>query len=144
MDAPLSSSRDKNRSILSAAGVSPVVIVVAVGAAGFFESASISTATPPSVTLRSVLAMAYILSPPNALAYNSRTQNLSNHGLHPRITHRLVNLPMMCGTLASLCYLATVRGLWATVRRLARGVTGIAPDRVAPWRGGSLLRTRAY
>ena len=43
-----------------------------------------------------------VLSPLNALLYNSKVGNLSEHGLHPRITHALVNMPMLFGPLAIL------------------------------------------
>ena len=54
----------------------------------------------------------YVLTPWNALVYNSRVGNLSDHGLHPRITHYLVNMPMLYGPLAILLYASTVRDIW--------------------------------
>jgi len=56
--------------------------------------------------------MPYVLSPWNALVYNSRVGNLSEHGLHPRITHCLVNMPMLYGPLAIFFYGSTVRDVW--------------------------------
>jgi len=49
------------------------------------------------------------ITPWNAFRYNSRVGNLSDHGLHPRITHALVNLPMLYGPLAIALYLSTVK-----------------------------------
>lgn len=50
---------------------------------------------------------AKFITPWNAFRYNSRVGNLSDHGLHPRITHALVNLPMLYGPLAIAFYLST-------------------------------------
>jgi phosphatidylinositol glycan class Z len=36
-----------------------------------------------------------IVTPLNLFVYNSNTTNLANHGLHPRITHAAVNMPML-------------------------------------------------
>ena len=46
------------------------------------------------------------ITPWNAFRYNSRVDNLSEHGLHPRITHALVNCPMLYGPLAISFYLS--------------------------------------
>ncbi|KAL7431233.1 hypothetical protein ACHAXM_002588 [Skeletonema potamos] len=48
-------------------------------------------------------ASRYIV-PWNAFRYNSKATNLAEHGLHPRITHVLVNLPLMFGPLSLLGY----------------------------------------
>ncbi len=42
--------------------------------------------------------------PWNAFRYNSKATNLAEHGLHPRITHALVNMPMMFGPIALVGY----------------------------------------
>lgn len=39
----------------------------------------------------------YVITPLNNLIYNSKVENLSNHGLHPYYTHLLVNLPQILG-----------------------------------------------
>jgi len=39
----------------------------------------------------------YVIAPLNNLIYNSKTENLSNHGIHSYYTHLLVNLPQMFG-----------------------------------------------
>ncbi|KAK6522302.1 alpha 1,2 mannosyltransferase [Arthrobotrys megalospora] len=38
-----------------------------------------------------------IITPLNNIAYNSQTENLAQHGLHPIYTHILVNLPQLLG-----------------------------------------------
>lgn len=40
------------------------------------------------------------IAPWNALMYNSKSSNLAEHGLHPRMTHAVVNMPMLFGPLA--------------------------------------------
>lgn len=39
-----------------------------------------------------------VLCPLNALRYNASPDNLAAHGLHPRVTHALVNLPLLFST----------------------------------------------
>lgn len=39
----------------------------------------------------------YVIAPLNNLIYNSKIENLSNHGIHPYYTHLLVNLPQIFG-----------------------------------------------
>lgn len=41
--------------------------------------------------------MEAVVAPLNALAYNARTDNVAQHGLHPRWLHLCVNLPIMVG-----------------------------------------------
>ena len=51
------------------------------------------------------------ITPWNAFRYNSKIGNLCDHGLHPRVTHALVNLPMLYGPLAIALYVSmTMRG----------------------------------
>ncbi|KAK6330716.1 alpha 1,2 mannosyltransferase [Orbilia javanica] len=38
-----------------------------------------------------------IITPLNNIAYNSQTENLAQHGLHPFYTHLLINLPQLLG-----------------------------------------------
>ncbi|KAF8475728.1 Alg9-like mannosyltransferase family-domain-containing protein [Kalaharituber pfeilii] len=38
-----------------------------------------------------------VITPLNNLLYNSNTENLARHGLHPRYTHFVVNLPLLLG-----------------------------------------------
>lgn len=39
----------------------------------------------------------YVITPLNNLVYNSQYSNLAHHGIHPRYTHILVNLPQILG-----------------------------------------------
>ncbi|CAL1541643.1 unnamed protein product [Lymnaea stagnalis] len=54
-----------------------------------------------------------VITPWNFLKYNTNTKNLAEHGLHPRYTHLLVNLPLLLGPLyflfLFLCILTTVK-----------------------------------
>ena len=47
--------------------------------------------------------------PWNAFRYNSKATNLAEHGLHPRITHMLVNMPMMYGPLSLVGYYSCIK-----------------------------------
>ncbi|KAL7496374.1 hypothetical protein ACHAWT_004530 [Skeletonema menzelii] len=47
--------------------------------------------------------------PWNAFRYNSKAANLAEHGLHPRITHMLVNMPMMFGPLTLVGYFSCIK-----------------------------------
>ena len=49
------------------------------------------------------------ITPLNALLYNSKSTNLAEHGLHPRITHSLVNIPILFGPLAVVLYTSTCK-----------------------------------
>ncbi|CEP00258.1 Mannosyltransferase [Plasmodiophora brassicae] len=50
----------------------------------------------------------------NNLKYNSKTENLAHHGLHPRWTHAVVNLPLLFGP-------AVLLGAGYAVRRRQKG-----------------------
>jgi Alg9-like mannosyltransferase family. len=53
------------------------------------------------------------MTPWNAFRYNSKIENLSDHGIHPRITHLLVNFPMLFGPAAIYFYMSlskTIQG----------------------------------
>lgn len=54
----------------------------------------------------------FVLTPFNALAYNSKVSNLQDHGLHPRWTHALVNMLIMYGPLALAIYFLIGTTLW--------------------------------
>ncbi|KAK3925905.1 GPI mannosyltransferase 4 [Frankliniella fusca] len=41
----------------------------------------------------------FVVTPFNFLLYNSRESNLAHHGLHPRVTHMLVNIPLLYNVL---------------------------------------------
>ena len=59
----------------------------------------------------------FVVTPYNFIQYNVYTSNLANHGLHPRITHLLVNIPVLYNVLGlaalfalcSICLLYTSR-----------------------------------
>jgi phosphatidylinositol glycan class Z len=55
-------------------------------------------------------AEAPVWTPLNAALYNSRTENLSQHGLHPRWTHLVVNMPLLFGPMAVVALLVCVSG----------------------------------
>lgn len=46
-----------------------------------------------------------VLTPLNNLVYNLNVDNLAKHGIHPRYTHLLINLPLLFGPLAFLPFL---------------------------------------
>jgi phosphatidylinositol glycan class Z len=59
----------------------------------------------------------YILTPWNLFLYNSNSTNLANHGLHPRVTHAAVNMPMLLTAAFPLLY----RTVLAVAVNFARG-----------------------
>lgn len=65
----------------------------------------------------------YVITPLNNFLYNTKTENLAQHGIHPRYTHLLVNLPQIIGPAivpflfrnhykASTAYLSIFSGLF--------------------------------
>lgn len=76
------------------------------------------------------------LAPLNALRYNSQSSNLAEHGIHPRVTHALVNLPLMFGPLALYLYYRVFRvlrqTLWATREPKAAELAPVAAAIVGP------------
>ena len=46
----------------------------------------------------------FTITPLNNALYNMKTENLAQHGLHPRYLHSIVNLPMLCGPLTIYLY----------------------------------------
>lgn len=67
----------------------------------------------------------FYIAPLNALLYNSKIDNLGEHGLHPHITHLVVNLPMLFGPLAFFFY-ADIANI--TVRLLTYRIKGAVDD----------------
>jgi GPI mannosyltransferase 4 len=57
-----------------------------------------------------------VLTPWNALAYNSRASNLAAHGLHPRVTHAAVNMPLLFGALYLIALPALAKAAWCRLR----------------------------
>ena len=52
----------------------------------------------------------FIVTPWNALTYNSKISNLMEHGLHPRYTHAVVNMMIMFGPLSLVTYYTILSG----------------------------------
>ena len=52
--------------------------------------------------------MELVLTPWNALSYNSKVSNLKDHGLHPRWTHGLVNMFLLYGPLTLVGYFSVL------------------------------------
>jgi len=52
----------------------------------------------------------WVLTPLNSLLYNLNADNLAQHGLHPRVTHLCVNMPMLYGPLALVALVSCLRG----------------------------------
>ena len=83
-----------------------------------------SNLSPPSAMQKDECATigGRYIAPLNALLYNSKIDNLGEHGLHPRITHLAVNLPMLFGPLALFFYAdiakITVRLIRLCVKRV--------------------------
>lgn len=78
------------------------------------------TGSPGNNNLRSLFDnRPFILTPFNALTYNSKVSNLKDHGLHPRWTHALVNMLIMYGPLALVTYFLIGTTLWKYPSRTA-------------------------
>lgn len=71
----------------------------------------------PSYTFRDIVSRPTI-TPWNSILYNSSTKNLSEHGLHPRYQHILVNLPQLLGP-ALLLLPATFKSSLTTLPTLS-------------------------
>ena len=56
-----------------------------------------------------------VVTPFNALSYNSKVSNLKDHGLHPRWTHSVVNMFIMYGPLTLVFYLSVFGKLLSRV-----------------------------
>ncbi len=59
---------------------------------------------------------AITVTPWNLFLYNSNTENLAVHGLHPRITHAAVNVPMLLTAAAPALY----HKIFSTARHVVR------------------------
>jgi phosphatidylinositol glycan class Z len=53
-----------------------------------------------------------VVTPWNALAYNSQVSNLQEHGLHPRWTHGIVNMFLLYGPLTAIAYWKIISHSW--------------------------------
>jgi phosphatidylinositol glycan class Z len=70
----------------------------------------ISTLFDP-VALASIRSVGdIVITPLNNLLYNLNVDNLAQHGIHPRYTHLIINLPMLYGPLAiaGILYIPTL------------------------------------
>ena len=65
----------------------------------------------------------FVLTPLNLILYNLDTSSLKEHGLHPRITHLTVNMPLLYGPLALALYVFT--GYAAMKRRFVAPVSSL-------------------
>lgn len=65
----------------------------------------------------SIAPLGYVITPLNNLLYNSNFENLSKHGIHPRYTHILINLPQIVGPsgLLFLVFYKLRDSYWKTV-----------------------------
>lgn len=69
-----------------------------------------------------VKSQEWFLTPWNAFSYNSQSENLQQHGLHPRWTHALVNMFLMFGPLSLLGYFVLTRSThWIIGSNLSEG-----------------------
>lgn len=59
----------------------------------------------------------FVLTPFNFIKYNIDTDNLKNHGLHPKITHFLVNVPLLYNILGIYGLLAFLHILYRAFSR---------------------------
>ena len=90
--------------VLSACGFLVTTMAFIAADTKFYSQLSLSTSQDGgSIGDRAEIGGHYI-TPLNALLYNSNVENLGDHGIHPRITHLLVNLPMLFGPLAFFYY----------------------------------------
>ncbi|KAG2008273.1 GPI mannosyltransferase 4 [Coprinopsis cinerea AmutBmut pab1-1] len=72
-----------------------------------------------------------VITPLNNLIYNTQTSNLAQHGLHPRITHLLVNLPQLLGP-ALILFVMSASGRYLTSLPILSAVSGVAVLSILP------------
>ncbi|KAK9456372.1 Alg9-like mannosyltransferase family-domain-containing protein [Dipodascopsis uninucleata] len=58
---------------------------------------AITSAVAVYIDTKFYMSKTIVLTPLNNLLYNFQTDNLAKHGLHPRYTHVLINLPLLLG-----------------------------------------------
>lgn len=51
----------------------------------------------------------FVVTPVNFLKYNANTKNLETHGLHPRLLHFLVNVPLLFSILGIIGLITFVK-----------------------------------
>lgn len=104
------------------------LVVFGLGATGlaiYLDTVYYSSSLAPSLyaLFSHPLSHPLVITPLNNLLYNSKSSNLSLHGLHPRYTHILINLPQLLGpALISLFTSWT----WPLQLPLLSAVSGIA------------------
>jgi phosphatidylinositol glycan class Z len=54
----------------------------------------------------------FVISPWNNLLYNLKHENVAQHGIHPRITHTFVNMPMLFGLTFLVTMWRFVHSIW--------------------------------
>lgn len=59
----------------------------------------------------------FVVTPYNFIQYNAHTSNLANHGLHPRITHLLINIPVLFNVLGIAALIALCSIILRVLRR---------------------------
>lgn len=71
----------------------------------------------------------WVVPPLNALRYNVKTDNVAQHGLHPRWLHVVVNLPMMVGVancvVVVMCGWQFVRSRWSVSTGSSSSQSGV-------------------
>ena len=69
----------------------------------YFKRRTLEQMVDTLITAKSFSAFVhkeFAITPLNFMIYNTDPNNLSEHGLHPRITHMLINIPLLFGPLA--------------------------------------------
>ncbi|XP_046674353.1 GPI mannosyltransferase 4-like [Homalodisca vitripennis] len=59
----------------------------------------------------------FVMTPYNFIQYNAYTSNLANHGLHPRVTHLLLNVPLLYNVLGVAAICAVLSLLYRIIRQ---------------------------
>lgn len=59
----------------------------------------------------------WVVTPLNAVSYNSRKHNLRKHGLHNRLTHVCVNFPLLFGPTALFFCGVVARSVWRATKK---------------------------
>ena len=65
----------------------------------FVDSMYYSYLSWVEIGMREVSLTNFVVTPFNFLVYNSQSTNLAEHGLHPLVTHILVNIPILYNVL---------------------------------------------
>ncbi|KAF1998903.1 glycosyltransferase family 22 protein [Amniculicola lignicola CBS 123094] len=100
-----------------------LIFIVAFGLLFTFVAISVDTSfyTPGEFTFSNVIRHP-IITPLNNFLYNSKAENLAQHGLHPRYQHFLVNLPQLLGPAFPLLFFIRQATLTPTLVAALSGV----------------------